>query len=148
MSAATDSTARADWRLGRLVRRLDQLLAAGKSEALRQFDLTVPQHSALAALAASGGMSGAQLARASGVTPQTMAVILGNLESKNLIERSPSAIHPKVLVTTLTREGKALMKKADARVQAVEDRLAEAYGVKEQEQLHALLERAIGQLEA
>jgi DNA-binding MarR family transcriptional regulator len=149
MSATTDRPGgRADWRLGRLVRRLDQLLAAEKSDVLRQFDLTVPQYSTLAALSASSGMSGAQLARVSGVTPQTMAIILGNLEAKALIRRTPSDLHPKVLVTTLTKEGKALLKKADARIQALEDRLAATFEDDERDRLHGLLERAIELLEA
>ncbi|WP_220040719.1 MarR family winged helix-turn-helix transcriptional regulator [Streptomyces tateyamensis] len=138
---------RAGWRLGQLVKRLDQLLAADKSEVLRKFDLTMPQYSTLAALSASTGMSGAQLARASGVTPQTMAIILGNLEVKSLIERTPSPLHPKVLVTKLTREGRALVKKADTQVQALEDQLADAYQESEQAQLRSLLDRAISLLE-
>jgi DNA-binding MarR family transcriptional regulator len=148
MSPDTDLTGpRAGWRLGQLVKRLDQLLAADKSEVLRKFDLTMPQYSTLAALAASTGMSGAQLARASGVTPQTMAIILGNLEAKGLVDRTPSPLHPKVLVTKLTREGRALLKKADAQVQALEDHLAGAYQDGEQAQLRSLLDRAITLLE-
>lgn len=144
--ARTGSGARADWRLGQLIKRADQLLASQKAEVLRQYELTVPQYSTLLALSSATDMTGAQLARASAVTPQTMAGILGNLEEKGLIGRTPSDLHPKVLVTTLTRSGKALVRKADAEVQAVEDRLASAFDEREGIELRALLERAVGAL--
>ncbi|MEU6283423.1 MULTISPECIES: MarR family transcriptional regulator [unclassified Streptomyces] len=148
MSASTGkSVDRTDWSLGQLIKRAEQLLAAHKSEALREFDLTVPQHATLLGLSQSSGLSGAQLARLCGVTPQTMATILGNLEQKGWVEREPSEIHAKVLVTRLSRSGRAVLKKADGRVQGVEQRLAEGFGVRERGQLHGLLERAVEVLE-
>lgn len=130
-------------RLGQSIKRAEQALIARKSAALRPFDLTVPQYAALMVLSYAPGLSGAQLARACMVTPQTMATVLGNLKTKGLVRRDPSSVHKKVLVTELTRTGRAVLSEADAAARAVEDRLSAEFDREDQEQLRSLLERAI-----
>lgn len=142
-SGAAELEAEIASRPGHFIKRAEQALMAQKSEALRPFDLTVPQYAALMALSFTPGASGAQLARACVVTPQTMATVLSNLESKGLIERTPSAVHHKVMVTKLTRTGRALVKKADVAAKAIEDRLAGVFDPKERELLREFLERAV-----
>ncbi|MFI6153018.1 MarR family winged helix-turn-helix transcriptional regulator [Kitasatospora sp. NPDC051170] len=129
-------------RLGHAIKRAEQALIAEKSRALRTVDLTVPQYVALLVLQQSSGMSGAQLARECMVTPQTMTTILTNLENKGLISRETSSLHQKVLVTRLTRSGRALARKADTLARGVEQRLADALSTAEQAQLRSLLERS------
>jgi DNA-binding MarR family transcriptional regulator len=133
-------------RLGHFIKRAEQALMTEKSDALREFELTVPQYAALLALSYTPSASGAQLARICVVTPQTMATVLANLESKGLIEREPSSIHQRVLVTRLTRTGRALVKRADQKARAVEERLGAAFSEVERDQLRGLLERAIAAL--
>lgn len=130
-------------RLGTWIKRAEQALIAEKTRVLRPLGLTVPQYAALNALYYVPGQSAAQLARTALVSPQTMATILGNLESKGLISRTTSAIHSKVLVTSLTPAGEALTKEADKLARAVEMRLAGRFGEEEQAQLRGLLGRAI-----
>ena len=130
-------------RLGNMIKLAEQSLTVVKANALREFDLTVPQYSAMVVLSFVPGASGAQLARICAVTPQTMATVLANLEAKGLIQRTPSSVHQKVLVTKLTRSGLSLVRKADAKAKAIEDRLAEAFDPDERATLAALLERAI-----
>ncbi|WP_125776741.1 MarR family winged helix-turn-helix transcriptional regulator [Antribacter gilvus] len=129
-------------RLGHAVKRVEQVLMAEKSHALRAFGLTVPQYATLLALHHVPGQSAAQLARTALVTPQTMATILGNLEEKRLVSRDVSALHAKVLVTDLTDEGRTLFTEADATVRRIEDNLRAAYSDEEFDQLRALLQRA------
>jgi DNA-binding MarR family transcriptional regulator len=142
-SGAAALEAEIAFRLGHAIKRAEQALMAEKSGALREFDLTVPQYSALLVLSYKPGASGAQLARSCVVTPQTMATVLSNLEAKGLIEREPSTVHQRVLVTRLTRTGHSLLKRADARARVIEERLSEAFEPAEREQLRELLERAI-----
>lgn len=130
-------------RLGHVIKRAEQALMAEKGRTLREFDLTVPQYAAMVVLYYLPGASGAQLARICAVTPQTMATVLSNLDVKGLIEREPSSVHNKVLVTRLTRAGRTLIKRADAKTRLVEERLWDAYSPDEREQLTSLLERAI-----
>jgi DNA-binding MarR family transcriptional regulator len=135
-------------RIGHAVKRAEQALMARKSQALRTVGLTVPQYSALMVLAEQPGLSGAQLARRCFVTPQTMAAILTNLEGKDLVTRRASSVHAQVFQATLTRRGRALLRKADRLAVEIESGLADAYTAMEQEQLMTLLERATKVLES
>jgi DNA-binding MarR family transcriptional regulator len=129
-------------RLGHAIKRAEQALNTAKSAALREFNLTVPQYTVLHAVSYLPGSSGAQLARVCEVTPQTMTTVLANLEAKNLIVRTQSSVHQKVLVTTLTSGGRTLLRKAGIRERAVEDDLADAFDPAERALLIRLLERA------
>ena len=128
-------------RLGTYVKQAEQALMAAKSEALRPFDLTVAQYAAMLVLYYSPGQSSAQLARNAAVTPQTMTTILARLEGKKLIERTPSKVHRKVLVTELTQAGEALLLRADECARAVEERLAGAFTAEEHAAARDLLSR-------
>lgn len=128
-------------RLGTYVKQAEQALMAAKSEALRPFDLTVAQYAAMLVLYYSPGQSSAQLARNAAVTPQTMTTILARLEGKKLIERTPSKVHRKVLVTELTQTGEALLLRADECARAVEERLAGAFTAEEHAAARDLLSR-------
>jgi DNA-binding MarR family transcriptional regulator len=72
-----------------------------------------------------------------------MATVLANLEAKGQVQRTPSSVHHKVLVTRLTRTGQALVRRAGARVGAIEARLAEEFDADERVTLAAMLGRAI-----
>lgn len=130
-------------RLGHVIKRAEQAVATEMAQALRELDITVPQYSAMLVLHYLPDVSGAQLARTIAVTPQTMATVLSNLEAKGLVERTPSEIHSRVLVTRLSRAGRALVKRADQKARAIENRLWGAYSVEEREMLVGLLERAV-----
>ena len=56
--------------------------------ALVELNLTTPQYSVLSELHEFPGLSNADLARKSFVTPQTMNLIVQNLEARELIGRS------------------------------------------------------------
>lgn len=135
-----------DARLGSHLKAAHQALMAAKSEALRDFGLTVAQFAALIALYYVPGQSSAQLARAAAVTPQTMAQILGRLEQKQLITRVPSKLHSKVLVTNLTAAGEALALEADVETRRIEQRLTSALSESERDLLRTLLGRIVQEL--
>jgi DNA-binding MarR family transcriptional regulator len=130
-------------RLGDAIKRAEQALTAVTTRALRDLHLTVPQYSVLLALSYLPGSSGARLARICLVTPQTMTTVLGNLETKGLIRREVSSVHQKVLVTTLTPAGKAMVKKADTKVRAIEEQLAAIFEPAERATLAESLQRAV-----
>ena len=130
-------------RVGHAIKRAEQALITAKSAALREFNLTVPQYTVLLAVSYLPGSSGAQLARICQVTPQTMTTVLSNLETKGLVTRTQSSVHQKVLVTTLTQSGRALLRKADVRDRSVEQRLDQAFDPAERAMFVELLDRAI-----
>jgi DNA-binding MarR family transcriptional regulator len=133
-------------RIGTFLKRAEQALVAEKTRVLRPFHLTIAQYAAMLALHYVPGQSAAQLSRTAAVTPQTMAMILANLESKKLVRRVISTIHSKVMVTTLTDVGEELVMRADVEARAVERRLRRAFTADETEMLTSLLERSIATL--
>lgn len=130
-------------RLGHTIKRAEQALIARKTHVLREFDLTVPQYSVLLLLSVSDGMSAAQLARESMVTPQTMATVLANLEKAGLVVREPSELHQKVVVNRITRAGRTVLKKADKAALQVEGALSGQFSAAELARFEEYLERAI-----
>ncbi|SCL70955.1 DNA-binding transcriptional regulator, MarR family [Micromonospora citrea] len=133
-------------RLGLVIKRAEQALIAEKTRVLQEFHLTVPQYAVLLVLLRAAEASAAQLARACLVTPQTMATVLANLEEKGLVERAASPLHQRVRIVRLTAEGADLARRADPAVLAVEQRLADAFGVDERRVFTEHLERAIAAL--
>ena len=64
------------------------------------------------------------------LTPQTVGVIIGNLERDGAIRKTPHPVHGRVLQWTLTRRGWTLLDKCRRRVTAVERRLVAGLGAK------------------
>jgi DNA-binding MarR family transcriptional regulator len=83
-------------------------------------------------LKAYPGLSGADLARVALLTPQTVGVIIRNLERDRAIRKDPHPVHGRVLQWTLTRRGGAQLDKCRRRVNALERRLLAGLGAKAQ----------------
>ncbi|MFF4368405.1 MarR family winged helix-turn-helix transcriptional regulator [Streptomyces sp. NPDC001594] len=124
------------------IRRAEQALMAHHEAVLRGHGLTMTQYTVLLALSAETDLSGAQLARACGVTQQTMATVLTGLHRKDLIARTPSPVHAKVLLTSLTGTGRTVLDRAYQEVIVLERALTAAFAPEEHAALCALLERA------
>ncbi len=75
-------------------------------------------------LKAYPGLSGADLARVALLTPQTVGVIIRNLERDGAIQKTPHPVHGRALQWTLTRHGLTLLEKCRRPVMALERRLA------------------------
>lgn len=124
------------------IRRAEQVLTAHHEAVLRGYGLTMTQYTVLLTLSREGGMSGAQLARACGVTQQTMAPVLTGLQNKELVVRNASPVHAKVLIASLTGQGEALLNRAYEEVIVLERALTDAFSPAEHTALVELLERA------
>ena len=112
---------------GHLAYLLRQAQAATRltiERALAELGVTSPQFVVLTMLRAYPGLSGADLARVALLTPQTVGVIIRNLERDHAIRKTPHPVHGRVLQWTLTRRGATLLDKCRLHVQAVERRLA------------------------
>ncbi len=108
-------------RLGYVLKRAQHALRLRIDEALRDVGLTTPQYAVLASLAEEPGLSSAELARRSFVTPQTMIRIVAGLEERGLVRRRVSPAHARVLETSLTAEGSRSLRRADRTVQEIEE---------------------------
>lgn len=91
--------------------------------ALADLYVTPPQFSVLTMLAAYPGHSNADLARLALLTPQTVSVIVANLERAGSIVRRPHAIHGRIQHLDLSESGNALLATCRARVHAIEHEL-------------------------
>jgi DNA-binding MarR family transcriptional regulator len=100
--------------------------------ALANLGVTPPQFAVLTMLRAYPGLSGADLARVALLTPQTVGVIIRNLERDRAIRKTPHPVHGRLLQWTLTRRGDTLLDKCQRPVNALERRLLAGLGAKAQ----------------
>lgn len=98
---------------------------------LSEWELSVPEFTALSILKRRSGLSNAQLARRTMVTPQSMIEILAGLESRGLVERSVDPNHGRILRSELTAEGERVVTAALKRTNAMQDQLLD--GVTEEQ---------------
>jgi DNA-binding MarR family transcriptional regulator len=124
------------------IRRAEQALMAHHEAVLRTYGLTMTQYTVLLALSRDDGMSGAQLARACGVTQQSMATVLTGMQAKGIIDRQPSPVHAKVMIATLTDAGRHLLDGAYQEVNALEKAFVDRFTPAEHRQFSDLLDRA------
>jgi DNA-binding MarR family transcriptional regulator len=128
------------------IRRAEQALMGHHEAALRSYGLTMTQYAVLLTLSRDGDQSGAQLARACGVTQQTMAGVLTGLQNKSLIDRQPSPVHAKVLIASLTAGGQDLLDRAYQEVNVLERALTERFSTEEVKEFCDFLDRATATL--
>ncbi|MGR6917954.1 MarR family winged helix-turn-helix transcriptional regulator [[Actinomadura] parvosata] len=128
------------------IRRAEQALMAHHEGVLRGYGLTMTQYTVLLTLSRDDGMSGAQLARACGVTQQSMATVLTGMQNKGLIDRRPSPVHAKVLIATLTAAGRDLLDRAYQEVIVLERALTDRFTADEHRLFCEFLDRATATL--
>lgn len=110
--------------LAYLLRQAHAASRLSMERGLGQLGVTSPQFVVLTMLKAYPGLSGADLARVAILTPQTVSVIIHNLERDGAIRKTPHPVHGRVLQWTLTSHGATLLEKCRQIAQAQERRLA------------------------
>ncbi len=108
------------------IARVDRGLRREIARRIRPYGLTVPQYTALSILLRRSGLSNAQLARRTHVTPQSMNAVISALEARGLIERTPSEDHGRILRAELTAEGQRVLAACEASIGEFEDELLAA----------------------
>lgn len=120
------------------VKRAEQ---AAKEAAVREVGVTALQQAALSVLSDNPGINPAELARRCMVSPQAMNSLLGRLEARGLVQRSPHPRHGSLVEIKLTEPGRAVFEEADALVAKVEQRLAAGLSEEELATVRDLLGR-------
>ena len=110
--------------LAYLLRQAQAATRLTMERALADLGVTPPQFVVLTMLKAYPGLSGAELARVALLTPQTIGVIIRNLERDGAIRKTPHPVHGRVLQWTVTKRGAALLDKCRRHALAIERRLA------------------------
>ena len=85
--------------------------------------LTMPQYTVLAALDRQGDLSASDLARALGMTVQTVNVLVKGLETAGLVRRTRHPSHGRILLAELTANGRRALTRGYAAGKEVQDRL-------------------------
>jgi DNA-binding MarR family transcriptional regulator len=109
--------------LAYLLRQAQAATRLTLERALAELNVTPPQFAVLTMLRAYPGLSGADLARVALLTPQTVGVIIRNLERAGAIRKTPHPVHGRLLQWTLTRRGGILLDKCRRHAKTVERRL-------------------------
>ncbi len=133
--------------LAYLLRQAQAATRLTLERALADLGVTPPQFAVLTMLKAYPGLSGADLARVALHTPQTVGVIIRNLERDGAIRKKPHPVHGRVLQWTLTRRGKTLLGKCRARGRALERRLQAGLAAKAQATIRRWLSKIAVELQ-
>jgi DNA-binding MarR family transcriptional regulator len=109
--------------LGYLLYRVAAVLRPEVSAVLSPLGLTLPEFVCLRILSLNPGKSSAELSRHTNVSPQAMNTVLRKLEDIGAVERPASVSSGRALPATLTGQGRALLKRAEAAVRLADARI-------------------------
>jgi DNA-binding MarR family transcriptional regulator len=129
-----------------LVKQLQEALRLRLVEITRRFDLTTGQYTALSVLAKYPGISSAQLARLTFVSPQAANEMVAALEVKRLLRRSVDRNNRRRLEVQLTPTGKATLAKCDELVDDLEAELFDGVAAGERARFHRMLQTCLDAL--
>lgn len=131
----------ADGHLGYLLRQASVAFRAHMERDLAAFGVTQAQFAVLTMIAAYPGISNADLARLSLLTPQTVSVTVANLKRGGLLASSAHAVHGRIRHLALTKAGEMQLARCRKRVDALEKALAGGLSVAEDRAVRAWLAR-------
>lgn len=132
-----------DQPLGYLLYRAMSTLRPAVTAELTPLGLALPEFVCMRILSSSPGRSSAELARDTSVSPQAMNMVLRRLQDMGAVRRPASVASGRALPAELTRDGRALLKRAEAAVFAAEERMMHNLSKAEQRQLKRLLGAAV-----
>ena len=116
--------------LGYLLRQAHAAVRLKMERTLADLGVTSPQFAVLTMLNAYPGLSGADVARLTFLTPQTVGVIIRNLARDGAIMMTPHPVHGRIQQWTLTPRGSTLLKACRERVIGLEKRLTNGLDAK------------------
>jgi DNA-binding MarR family transcriptional regulator len=122
------------FRLSYVIARLDRAIRRGIEERLAPHGLSVSQYTALSVLHNRPGLSNAQLARRTFVTPQSMNEVIASLEDAKLIRREVDQNHRRVLRARLTARGNRLFARLDEEIGDLEEEMLSGLSQEERHQ--------------
>ena len=95
--------------LGYLLRQASSAVRLGMERLFEDLDVTTPQFLVMTMINAYPGISSADVARLAQLTPQTISLIVANLEKSGRLTRVVSPTHGRIQQMALTEEGKTLL---------------------------------------
>lgn len=119
MSRSAEKTGAHDASMIYMIGRVNQGIRREMRARLDEWKLSVAEYTTLSVLQARPRLSNAQLARRALVTPQSMFEILAQLERRGLVARDVDPQHGRILRTTLTDHGRAMLAAANPAIEAL-----------------------------
>jgi DNA-binding MarR family transcriptional regulator len=109
--------------IGYLLRQAHAAVRLAVERALEDLEVTQPQFLVMTMINAYPGSSAADIARIAVLTPQTISLIVANLERAGRLKREQSPSHGRIQHMELTEEGKSLLARCRERTELIEERL-------------------------
>jgi DNA-binding MarR family transcriptional regulator len=128
-----------------LVKRLELAVRGEIERLMRPLGLTTHQYTALSVLARHPGLSSAQLARRSFISPQAANEIVSMMERKGLVVREADPRNRRILRMSLTDAGEVALRAGDELVDELEDRMFARLRHAEVEMFRSTLEMCLSE---
>jgi len=128
--------------LGYLMYRVMAALRPAVTVELAPLGLGLPEFVCLRILSTLPGLSNAELARDTNVSPQAMNNVLRGLQDRGIVSRPASVSSGRALPAELTAKGKALLKQAEAAVRIADKEVLANLTSAQQRELRRLLATA------
>jgi DNA-binding MarR family transcriptional regulator len=126
-----------------LVKQLQEALLRRLDDITRRFALTTRQYTTLSVLAKYPGISSAQLARLTFVSPQAANEMVGTLEAKGFLRRSLDRTNRRRLEVKLTPAATRALAKCDAQVDELEVELFRDVDAADRAHFHRMLDTCL-----
>jgi DNA-binding MarR family transcriptional regulator len=127
--------------LGYLLRQASVALRTRMERGLSEEDVTPPQFAVLTMVGAYPGLSNADLARLSLLTPQTVSVIVSNLKRSGRLASRPHAVHGRIQQLEITKAGRDLLARCRPHIRRIEKRLAAGLSANDEQVIRRWLVR-------
>jgi DNA-binding MarR family transcriptional regulator len=134
-------------RAAQMMKRILIHFRSQMDERLRPQGVTTAQLQVLKVIRDEPGGSGAQLARACYVTPQSAQALLKSLEDGGWITRTKDRGNDRILAVRLTLDGKELLLTAEKAAEVIEGKLWRGVAESSIEALNGVLEQCLANLE-
>jgi DNA-binding MarR family transcriptional regulator len=109
--------------LGYLLRQASAAARLALERELDDLEVTQPQFLVMTMVNAYPGASSADIARLAMLTPQTISLIVANLEKAGRLARTVDPTHARIQRMELTDEGRVLLERCRQRAHAVDAKL-------------------------
>ena len=134
-------------RAAQMMKRIMIHFRSQMDEQLRPQRVTTAQLHVMKVIRDEPSGSGAQLARACYVTPQSAQALLKGLENDGWITRTKDRVNDRILIAQLTPNGEELLENAEKLARVIEKRLWRGVPVEAVEALNGVLAQCLENLE-
>jgi MarR family transcriptional regulator, organic hydroperoxide resistance regulator len=134
-------------RAAQMMKRIMIHFRSQMDEQLRPQRVTTAQLHVMKVIRDEPGGSGAQLARACYVTPQSAQALLKGLENDGWITRTKDRVNDRILIAQLTPNGEELLETAEKLARVIEKRLWRGVELEAVEALNGVLAQCLENLE-